>query len=163
LWDTEASWGNEQRSCFTDQDQRAAFLAQFYLLHLSANVSRFYWYQWDNNSWGTLWSPNPAPNGTVLEPGVAYQQVHDWLVGSTLGAPCASSGTQWTCTFTGPSGYEAEAIWDTSQSCTNGACMTVDISIDPKYTRSHDLAGNSAMVSNHAVAVGLKPVWLANQ
>jgi hypothetical protein len=163
LWDTEASWGNEQTSCFTDQDQRAAFLAQFYLLHLSANVSRFYWYQWDNNSWGTLWSPNPAPKGTVLEPGLAYQQVHDWLAGSTLAAPCSSSGTQWTCTFTGPSGYEAEAVWDTSQSCTNGTCTTVDISIDPKYTRSHDLAGNSAVVSSHAVAVGLKPVWLANQ
>ena len=163
LWDTEASWGNQESGCFPDQDQRAAFLAQFYLLHFSANVARFYWYQWDNTDWGTLWSANPAPNGTVLQPGVAYQQVHDWLVGSTLSAPCAANGTQWTCIFTGANGYQAEAVWDTSQSCMNGECTTVSFPVDSKYVRSYDLAGNSASISNHTVAVGLKPTWLANQ
>ncbi len=163
LWDTEASWGNEQSGCFSDPDQRAAFLAQFYLLHLSANVARFYWYQWDNSEWGTLWSPNPAPNGTVLQPGVAYQQVHDWLVGSTLAAPCAANGTQWSCTFTGADGYQAQALWDTSQSCANGACTTTNVLVDSQYKRSYDLAGSSASVSNHTVAIGLKPIWLANQ
>jgi len=163
LWDTEASWGDEQTNCFTDQDQRAAFLAQFYLLHLSANVSRFYWYQWNNDRWGTLWSSNPAPNGTVLEPGAAYQQVYGWLVGNTLAAPCNSSGTQWTCTLTGQNGYQAEAIWDTSQSCNQGHCSTIDVLVDAKYSRSHDLTGNSAIVANSRVAVGLKPILLANQ
>ena len=163
LWDTEASWGNEQTICFTDQDLRAAFLAQFYLLHLSSGISRFYWYQWNNGIWGTLWSPDPVPNGTVLQPGIAYQQVYDWVVGNTLAAPCTSSGTQWTCTFTGSDGYLAEAIWDTSQSCSNGACSTVSVSIDPKYIRSHDLAGDSALISNATVSVGLKPVLLANR
>jgi len=163
LWDTEASWGDEQTNCFTDQDQRAAFLAQFYLLHLSSNVSRFYWYQWNNDIWGTLWSPTPIPNGTILKPGIAYQQVHTWLLESTLAAPCALSGTQWTCTFSGPSGYQAEAIWDTSQSCSKGTCTSLNIAVEPQYSRSYDLAGNSSVVSNHTVAIGLKPIWMANQ
>jgi hypothetical protein len=163
LWDTEASWGNVQTNCFTDQDMRAAFLAQFYLLHLSENVSRFYWYQWNNDIWGTLWSPNPAPNGTLLQPAIAYRQVYNWMVGNTLAAPCSSSGTQWTCTFTGPNGYQAEAIWDTSQSCSQGKCSTIDALLDPKYSRSHDLTGNSAPISNHRVAVGVKPMLVANQ
>jgi len=163
LWDTEGSWGDELTNCFTDQDQRAAFLAQFYLLQLSENVSRFYWYQWNNNTWGTLWIPSPAPNGTMLEAGTAYQQVYNWLVGSTLATPCSATGTQWTCTFTRPGGYQAEVIWDTSQSCTNGTCTTVDVSVDLKYSKNHDLAGNSGLVSNSTVAVGLKPIWLTNQ
>jgi polysaccharide biosynthesis protein PslG len=163
LWDTEASWGDEQTDCFTDQDQRAAFLAQFYLLHLSANLARFYWYQWNNDTWGTLWSPTPAPNGTVLEPGFAYKQVYGWLLGSTLSAPCASAGTVWTCTFTRPNGYQAEAIWDTSQSCNGGNCTTSNLVVDPQYTKSYDLAGNSGTISDNTAAVGLKPIWLANQ
>jgi hypothetical protein len=163
LWDTEASWGNEQANCFTDQDSQAAFLAQFYLLHLSEGVSRFYWYQWNNGIWGTLWSPDPAPNGTMLQSGTAYQQVYDWVVGNSLAAPCTSSGTQWTCTFTGPGGYQAEAIWDTSQSCGNGSCSTLNVSIDSKYIRAHDLTGSSTAVANHSVAVGLKPVLVTNQ
>src|SRR5579863_4283638 len=163
LWDTEASWGDQQSNCFTDQDQRAAFLAQFYLLHLSANVSRFYWYQWNNGDWGTLWSPNPSPSGTVLAPGVAYQQVRNWLLQSTLRDPCSLNGTQWTCTFTGPSGYQAKAIWDTSQSCNHGACSTINVPVESQYNRVYDLAGNSSPVSNHMVAAGLKPIWLANQ
>jgi|HubBroStandDraft_1064217.scaffolds.fasta_scaffold74335_2 hypothetical protein len=163
LWDTEASWGDEQTNCFTDQGQRAAFLAQFYLLHLSANVSRFYWYQWNNDEWGTLWNPAPAPNGTVLEPAIAYQQVYGWLVGSTLSAPCVSNGSVWTCTFTRPNGYQAEAIWDTSQSCNGGTCTTSNLAVDSQYTKSYDLAGNSSVISDHTAAVGLKPIWLANQ
>jgi polysaccharide biosynthesis protein PslG len=163
LWDTEASWGDEESNCFADQDQRAAFLAQFYLLHLSAGVSRFYWYQWNNTSWGTLWSPDPIPNGTVLPPGVAYQQIHNWLQDNTLAAPCKSSATQWTCTFTGDGGYQAEAIWDTSQSCSNGVCSTVKILVDSRYSKLQDLAGNSSSIPDRAVDIGIKPVWLSNQ
>jgi hypothetical protein len=163
LWDTEASWGDEQSNCFNDQDQRAAFLAQFYLLHLSAGVSRFYWYQWNNSSWGTLWSPDPSPNGTVLAPGLAYQQIHNWLDDGTLSGPCTASGTQWTCAFAGDSGYRAEAIWDTSQSCSNGVCSTIKFLVDPQYTKVQDLAGNSASVADHTVTIGIKPIWLSNQ
>jgi len=99
----------------------------------------------------------------MLEAGTAYQQVYNWLVGSTLATPCSATGTQWTCTFTRPGGYQAEVIWDTSQSCTNGTCTTVDVSVDLKYSKNHDLAGNSGLVSNSTVAVGLKPIWLTNQ
>jgi hypothetical protein len=130
---------------------------------LSANISRFYWYQWNNDEWGTLWNPAPAPNGTVLEPAIAYQQVYGWLVGSTLSAPCVSNGSVWTCTFTRPNGYQAEAVWDTSQSCNGGACTTSNLAVGAQYTKNHDLAGNSGVISDHTVAVGLKPIWLANQ
>jgi hypothetical protein len=99
----------------------------------------------------------------VLEPAIAYQQVYGWLVGSTLSAPCVSNGTVWTCTFTRPNGYQADAVWDTSQSCNGGACTTSNLAVGAQYTKSHDLAGNSGVISDHTAEVGLKPIWLANQ
>lgn len=169
LFDTEASWGDPTVSnpAFTDPDLQAAFVARMYLLQWSESVSRFYWYQWNNKQFGTLWTPdpnNPAGAGTVLEPGVAYGQVYQWLVGDVMTQACGQSGPIWTCGLTSLNGYQALAIWDTSQSCTNGSCSTSSFTFASPYVQYRDLAGNTTSLSGQtAVPIGAKPILLENQ
>jgi hypothetical protein len=166
LWDTEASWGNILNNGFTDPDMQVAFLARFYLLHWSVGIARFYWYQWNNQAWGTLWTPDPndpsAP-GTLLAPGVAYEQISAWMVGASLTSACSATGPVWTCQFNRANGYQALAVWDASQSCSQGACTTSSFTFPAGYTRYNDLAGNTNMLAGSTVAIGAKPLLLTNQ
>jgi hypothetical protein len=166
LWDTEGSWGQQAINGFTDPDLQTAFLAQYHFLHLSNGVQRLYWYQWNNAGHGTLWLPDPnTPSnpGTLLPPGVAYAQVYNWLVGTTLTSPCTATGTVWTCQLTGASGYVAEAIWDTSQSCSAGACSTSNMSVPSQFVKYRDLDGGTTAITGSTVPVGAKPILLENQ
>lgn len=163
LWDTEASWGYTKPTGFTDADMQAAFVTRFYLLHWSVGVPRFYWYQWNaGNTVGTLWVPNGG-SGTVLKPGIAYQQVYDWMVGATLSAPCSASGWVWTCQFTRPNGYQALAVWDASESCHKGICGTKPYAYDSIYTQYKDVAGHTNYLKGSTVPIGAQPILLENQ
>jgi hypothetical protein len=171
LFDTEASWGDTSVSNppFTDPEMQAGFLARMYLVQWSENVSRFYWYQWNNKEFGTLWTPDPndpSQPGTVLPPGIAYGQVYQWLVGTVMSQGCTNSGSIWTCelTSTNPSGYQALAVWDASQSCSNGTCTTSNYSFPALYVQYRDLAGNPTSLSGQtSVPIGARPVLLENQ
>jgi Ig-like domain-containing protein len=169
LFDTEASWGDTTVSNppFTDPDMQAGFVARMYLLQWSENVARFYWYQWNNKEFGTLWIPDPnVPSnpGTVLPPGIAYGQVYQWLVGAVMSQPCISTGSVWTCQLTRSGGYQALAVWDSSQSCSNGNCTTSNFSLPTQYVHSRDLAGNTTSLTGQTtVAIGAKPILLENQ
>ena len=145
---------------------RAAFLARMYLVHWSSGATRFYWYQWNNSSFGTLWKPdptNPSAAGTVLEPGTAYGQIYDWMVGATMTSPCTANGSVWTCEFSRPNGYLAQAVWDASQSCSGGVCTTSSFTFDPQYINYRDLSGSTSTLSGSTVAIGAKPILLQNQ
>ena len=100
--------------------QKAAYLAQEYMLMWSTGaVSRYYWYAWDSDL-GTLWTPS----GGMTQAGITYNQLADWLIGSTHASnPCSedSSGT-WTCSLTLSTGYPGEIIWNANTSKT----ITVD-------------------------------------
>jgi len=166
LFDTEASWGDPTLSNFFDSDMRAALLARMYLLHWSSGATRFYWYQWNNSSFGTLWKPdptNPSAPGTVLEPGIAYGQIYNWMVGAIMTSPCTANGSVWTCEFSRPNGYLAQAVWDASQSCRGGVCTASAFTFDPKYINYTDLSGNTSTLSGSTVAIGAKPILLQNQ
>jgi hypothetical protein len=169
LFDTEASWGDTTVSNppFTDPDMQAGFVARMYLLQWSENVARFYWYQWNNKAFGTLWIPDPnVPSnpGTVLPPGIAYGQVYQWLVGAVMSQPCTSAGSVWTCQLTRSGGYQALAVWDSSQSCSNGNCTTSNFSLSTQYVHYRDLAGNTTSLTGQTtVAIGSKPILLENQ
>jgi polysaccharide biosynthesis protein PslG len=167
LWDTEVSWGVTSASCFYHSNLQAAYLAQMYMLHWSAGVKRVFWYQYNNQLNGTLWLANPDPKhrdapGTLLKPGVAYEQVYQWMVGATMDGPCAVSGTTWTCNFKRPGGYVAQAVWDTSQSCNKGICTTVDYAVDPQYTNYRSLYGGKIKINGGKVPAGAKPILLEN-
>ena len=165
IWDTEASWGDTSKSGFTDPDMQAAFLARFYLMHWSVGVVRFYWYQWNNGLWGELWKPDPhdpSLPGTLLKPGIAYAQMYDWLVGAKLISACTANGTVWTCQLSRPGGYQAEAIWDTAESCTDGSCGTIEYNVDAQYTRYRTLDGETIPITDSKVPIGVKPILVEN-
>jgi PKD repeat protein len=149
LWDTEASWSlaDSCSASICDQDQQAAFLVRHYMLHLSRNVERYYWYAWED-SWGTLWS-----SGGVQKPGIAYKQVYNWLVGATLSQACTSSGGTWTCGITRPNGYQGLVVWNPSSS--------VSFTAPSQYKQSRDIYGSMAAVpANGVVTVNFKPILL---
>jgi hypothetical protein len=156
LWNTEGSWGADAN--FPDPDLEAGYLARLYLLQWSLGVSRFYWYQYGNVATGTLWTPT----GGLDLAGVAYGQVYNWMVGATLTAPCSPTGTVWICNFTKGSAPE-QAVWDTSQTCSNGVCTTSSYAPNSVFAEYVDLAGNTTPVTAGTVPIGVKPILLATQ
>jgi hypothetical protein len=165
LWDTEVA------STLTDPDMQAAFVGQLYLLQWSLGVSRVYWFQYGDGGPSTLWDENGQNGcndggngrGCMEEAGVSYSTVYNWMVGNTMTTACSVAGTVWTCGLSGPNGYQAEAIWDTSQTCGSGICSTGNQTVPAIYTQYSDLAGDPPVsISGHVVPVGLKPILLEN-
>jgi hypothetical protein len=173
IFDTEGSWGSTDVDMFDDPDQRSAFVARFLILQQSAGIARVYWYRWDvggGGGWGTLWDtvntnadgcnnagvPYPA-GGFLCKPGIAYEQVYNWLLGATLSTPCKVSATTWTCGYTRASGYQAQIVWDTSQSCSAGVCTTSSYTAASQYKQYRDLDGKTNTISG-TVPIGAKPV-----
>ncbi len=160
LFDTE---GGFESANITDADQRAAWLAQFYALQGGLfNSDQLQWVSWF--TWG---APGVAGNietasQTPDTAGVAYNQLYNWLLGR-LPAPCSQSGTTWTCGLTGSSNYQAQIMWDDSQTCNNGKCSTQTQAIPSWVTNARDLAGNPVQITNGTVPVGLKPIIVENQ
>jgi len=165
IWDTEGSWGAQQFTGLTDRNMQAGFLARLYIMHWLKKVARFYWYQWNNDFAGTLWIPdpnNPAGAGTVLKPGIAYQQVYNWLVGAALAASCTKSGTVWKCSLTRPNGYLGLIVWDTAQTCS--PCTTSRFTVPAGgYIKYRNLNGQTINITSSTVPVGYQPILLQNQ
>lgn len=171
LFDTEFSWG--EHVTFPDPDERAGFVARSYFLHWSSGVTRVYWYAWDVS--GVMWSqdsttgcttPDPSGSGFTCSSGLALTQVESWLTGLQQSQTCSSVGTVWTCGYTNSSGLQAMAVWDTSQSCSNGVCTTSTYTftpVSPNYTHYLDLNGKSHTISGKTVPIGYKPIFLKNQ
>jgi polysaccharide biosynthesis protein PslG len=173
IWNTEGSWGRTDVNGFNDQDLRAAFAARYLLLQQSKSVARVFWYQWDNTTHGMLWDNDqnlgcttPDNTGFLCKAGAAYQQVYNWTVNRIIATACASDPkviTRWTCNYTGAGGFLGQAIWDTSKTCSNGTCTTVNVKVPTQYTKYTDIAGTVKTITNSTVPVGLKPIWLTNQ
>jgi len=163
IWDTEASWG-KPASYNSDPDFRAGYLARAYLLHWSAGVQRRSWYAWDDPIWGTLWSPVTG----IAKAGVAYGQVYNWMVGATMPQPCSYTGTNvyeavYTCPLTRPSGYQALAVWDTTQTCSDGVCTTTNYTPNIMFTQFRDLNGKITPIQRgEVIQIGSKPILLEN-
>jgi len=102
--------------------------------------------------------------GTLLKPGCAYQTTYSWLVGNTLAAKsCAAKGSVWTCDVNGPKGYQAQAVWDTSQSCSNGVCTFSKYTFNPKFIQYETVYGQVVQVNGSTVPIGYQPILLENQ
>ena len=56
------------------------------------------------------------------------------LLYTSLTTPCSASGTVWTCELTLANGTAAEAIWDTSQICSDGTCTTSNQNVSTIWT-----------------------------
>jgi hypothetical protein len=170
FWSDEGGWGPTAAAPQIgngDPDLEAAFVARFHIMLWASGLVRAYWYEWDNAATGQLWSPSsisgcntPFTTGYLCTGGIAYQQVHDWLVGSTL-TNCSANGTSWTCNLL-YKGAPAQIIWDTSQTCGNGLCGTIQYSVSNIFNNYKDLSGATHTISG-AVPVGIKPVLLFTQ
>jgi hypothetical protein len=158
IFDTEGSWG--VFSHMTDPDQQSAFLARHYLLQIAQQVNRFYFFGWDYGNTGDLYDTS---SGKLTSAGIAYQQIYQWTLGATPTAPCVASGTVWTCAFTRPNGYQALAVWNSSQSCSNTLCTTKEYSVPIAYKQYRDIAGTLKTITGTQIPVGLKPVLLENK
>jgi hypothetical protein len=150
IWFTEGNWNGDGLGTLTDA-QKAAYLAQEYMLMWSTDaVARYYWYSWDSKV-GTLWVP-----ATGLTPaGTAYNELAAWLIDSTHSAnPCstASDGT-WTCALKLSTGYPAEIIWnpDVSKTIPVGAAFA---------TLRTLTSGTVQSIAGHQVAIGSLPVLI---
>jgi hypothetical protein len=148
IWFTEGNWNADALGPLTDA-QKAAYLAQEYMLMWSTDaVARYYWYSWDGRA-GTLWT-----SAAGLTPaGTAYNQLADWLIDSTHSPnPCntASDGT-WTCVLKLSTGYPAEIIWnpDVSKTITVGAAFATFKTLTDSTVHS---------IVSHQVAIGSLPV-----
>jgi len=148
IWDTESSYGDSAYGV-TDPDAQAGWLARSYLEHWSSGISRYYWYAYDDNEFGTLWTPS----GGLDSAGIAYQQLYTWMAGATMSTPCSNggSGTVWTCGLNLPNKVLALAVWNTAGSSSYGP--------PAGYTAYRDLAGNTTNISG-PVTIGVKPILL---
>lgn len=163
MFDTEANWG---WGLLNDPDMEAAWVSRFYLLHHSVGIWRAYWFIWNGGSEGGLWQGDPANHrnpGTLLKPGVAYQETGSWLVGALMSQKCSSQGTVWSCTLTRSGGYQALVVWDASQTCKNGFCSTTNYQFSGPYVNYLSLDGSKTPISGNTVPIGAKPILLQNQ
>ena len=166
LWDTEASWGVTSASCFYNPSLQAAFLAQLFMLHWSSGVERLFWYQYNNQENGTLWTQNPHHHnykGKMRKAGVAYQQVYNWMNGASMDGACTVSRTTWTCNFSRSGGYRAQAVWDTSKTCHKQTCQTRQHSVDSQYSSYLTLDGEKVHIHGGHVPIGAQPILIQNE
>jgi hypothetical protein len=158
LWDTQDSWA--RNIILPDPDMEAAFLARLYLVEWANGVSRLYWYQYGASNYGTIWTAT----GGLNPAGLAYVQIYNWLFGATMTTPCSATGSVWTCVLTRSGGFQAEPVWDASQTCSNGVCTTSSYTPDAIYIKYVDLQGNvTSITPGSPVQIGAKPILLENQ
>jgi len=105
--------------------------------------------------------------GTLLKGGFGYQAAYDWTVGNTLTAPCTGvpypEHGVWYCNYTGPNGYQAQAVWDSNQSCANNVCTTSNYTAPSQYVQYRTVYCQVFPIENHTVQIGYVPIWLENQ
>jgi hypothetical protein len=86
------------------------------------------------------------------------------MVGATMSSPCAQNGSVWSCNLTASGGVQKQAVWDASQTCSNGVCATSSYVPSTIYVKYADLAGNiTSFTPGTAVAIGAKPILLLNR
>lgn len=159
VWDTELGYSSADVS---DPYMQAGWLAKAYLLQAGLGVQRVAWFEYGASNVGSLTVP---PAGTQENTAALdYTVLYNWLVGATATGPCTSAGSVWTCNFTLSTGAPAQAVWDSSQSCTNNGgsetCTTSNFTPSAGYTKYQDLQGGSHSISGSTVPIGAEPIFL---
>lgn len=147
IWNTEGGWGKNEQ--LPGDDAQASFLMRWYLIQAASGVSRVYWYQWDNPSWGTLWRESAGVDAA----GQAYAQVHEWLQGVTAASPCdrEKSTGLWTCQLIKGSTHYKVA-WSTSGE---------ELLTEADHIESYSAGSQAAQAPDgKSIKVGLRPVLL---
>ena len=171
LWDTE--WG--PGIGLNDPDLNSGFVARHLLIEASQGVARNYYYDWNPRDQRALWSDTLVAclnsgtanaSGFLCDTGAAFQRVEGWLLGNTSMQPCSGplppAAGVWTCSLLLPNGKQRLAVWDSSQTCSAGACTTSSYSYDPRYAQYFTLASDtSSPLAAGTVSIGAKPILLS--
>ena len=137
-------------------DQQA-YVGRIELIYWSQNVKAHYWYGYGicvplSNQ---ITSEGVTTDNTLTPLGIAYGNVENWMVGSTMTSPCALTGSFWTCGLTLANGHQALAVWYPAFQ----SAVTASYTPAPQYTSWHDLNGNTGAISG-AIAIGEGPILL---
>ena len=143
---TEGGWGEDDWLSPADQ---VNYLAKAMTLYASLGIQRYYWYQYNSQTWGTL-----ETNGQLNAAGIAYEQVQNWLSGDTFTKSCSvdSSGT-WRCPLIKthiPWHYSGEIIWNSTK--------TVSLARG-NFVYLHTLSGKTSVLGS-TFKVGASPVLI---
>lgn len=93
------------------------------------------------------------------------QTVYGWLLNAAPQGSCSGPAYPalgvWSCLIRqAGSGYVAEIVWDSSQSCSGGNCSTSTYTPNSVYNRYTNLAGQTTAIGAGEVQIGAKPVLL---
>jgi len=157
IWVTEGSWCCDYQSLPTNEQPGFSF--RLTLAMMSTPTSRFYLYAFDSPLEANLWDSTTqqlTPNATT------YKLFYNWLVGASFSQPCqAGTGLNdliWTCFFTRPGGYQAEAIWNTGLPFG----QTQRATVANQFVQYTDVYGVVHQIKNNQVPIGYNPIWLEN-
>src|SRR5439155_784010 len=126
--------------------------ARKHLLEWHVGIARLVWFIYasppaGSTAQGTLFGLGA---NALSKAGIAYNEIYDWMVGSVPQNPfCMQAGTLWTCDLTLADGTSAEAIWDTSKTCSAGSCAISIQTVANQWIQYRDLEGNRAAVVSH--------------
>jgi hypothetical protein len=151
LWDTETGWANPKP--FPTEELAAAYVARAYVLHWAAQVSRLYWYSWDNQKYGLQMTQRD--DKTLKPAAVAYAEVQKWLVGARMTSCQLDSAQTWVCTLSREGGYTGWIVWNPNQT------QKFELPRDWTATRMRDLHGSERGIPRKVpVDIGPSPILL---
>ena len=159
VWDTEHSWGDTTWPFGANEDQQAAWTARLLALSVSSGIDRSIWYKWDGYdnqiAFGMLFN---RTQNLLLKPGIAYNNVHAWLLGATM-EPCTLASGVYQCHLTRTGGHEALMVWASSPTPTFTAPFTVPTGY-VKYKNLDNVVTNTT--SGSVLTLTMKPILLEN-
>jgi hypothetical protein len=165
IWDTEHSWGTPTWAFGANEDQQAAWVARFLPLSISSGIERSIWYQyamWVSNppgsQWGPLFAKTGVNTGYLRKPGIAYNQVYEWLNGASVDT-CVKNGGVYSCRITRP-GYEGLMVWSANSTAANPTA-TAAYTVPQQYNRYRTLDGTTVNIAGgSSLTLTMKPVLL---
>jgi len=130
--------------------QQAAYVTRFFIIQASENLPIAVWFSWLQDIQGFSFT-GFGTTAAEAENNQAYQQVYNWLLGSTMNGPCSENqNSAWTCPLTLASGHAGLIVWSDSASSYTPAAT---------YTSYVNLNGNSFPI-NGAVPISILPLLL---
>jgi hypothetical protein len=150
IMSTEGGWGVNG---VTDSDFQAAWIAQYEIvqagLAAANNLAFQTWYTWGHASSGTIETTSGAPT----QAGLAYQEVYNWLVGTTP-SPCTNSNNIWSCAV-----GRNLIVWNEAGTCTGTVCTTVSYTAPVGYAKYVNLSGTVTAI-NGSIALSALPIMM---
>ena len=166
LWNTESGWAIENRLSqvqighsgmgrVLSLSEAEAYVARANILMWALEVSRFYYYSWDNKIMGLT----EEDGKTLKSPANAYAQVENWLLGAVMRSCESNSDGIWVSELSRPRNYHGWIVWNRTQATK----FTPTASWKVKQVR--DLAGKTIPLSadRPSISIGPSPVLLESE